>query len=164
LVRFQCVVCLNLKNYRFEFLRNSTININYFCDKIFINRPADGCLQSWSTLTGRITTFNFLSTTSSSHLASQEWVEKNIFRKTIFINLYFLNRSWEVFLEIQLNFLFVKTITRPKMVIKIEMSNKVEWFFIIHVLVPFLSFIAYYHSFRILGLNYTKDNLIWREN
>jgi hypothetical protein len=37
-----------------------------------IFRPPDGCLQYWTTATGRITTFNFLSTTASSHLANQE--------------------------------------------------------------------------------------------
>ncbi len=31
-------------------------------------------MQYWSTLTGRITTFNFLETTASSHLASQRYI------------------------------------------------------------------------------------------
>lgn len=37
------------------------------------SRPPNGCLQNWSTLTGRITTFNFLQTASSSNLQNQDY-------------------------------------------------------------------------------------------
>ena len=43
-----------------------------------LSRPPDTCLQYWTTLTGRITTFNFLATTSSSHLRNQEWVDSKV--------------------------------------------------------------------------------------
>jgi hypothetical protein len=39
-----------------------------------ISRPPNGCLQYYSTLVGRITTFNFIPATGSNHLANQEWV------------------------------------------------------------------------------------------
>ena len=37
-----------------------------------VRRPSSGCLQYEEGLTGRITTFNYLETTTKQHLANQE--------------------------------------------------------------------------------------------
>ncbi len=39
----------------------------------FVYRPPNGCLQYWTTLVGRFTTFNFLSTTGSNTMPSMRW-------------------------------------------------------------------------------------------
>ena len=51
-------------------------------------RPPNGCLQYWTTLVGRITTFNWLTTTSSSNLPSQRYQMKiKLHSQTIWLRL-----------------------------------------------------------------------------